>query len=76
MLRLLTTIGVVVWLTFLAAAYASLFLFPSPPDSRSQTPPPPDLSAAYLLLLAALLIPGIIRRLAIVRRVRPGDGDH
>jgi hypothetical protein len=76
MLRLLTTMVVIAWLTFLAAAYASLFLFPAPPNSRSQTPPPPDLSAVYLLLLAALLIPGIIRRLALIQRVRSRDGDR
>lgn len=74
--RLLITVAVIVWLVLLSAAYGSLFLFPAPPNVYSQAPSPPDLSAAYLPLLAALLIPGIIRRLARIRGVPPGDGDR
>ena len=75
MQRLLTTVVVIAWLTLVGLAYASLFLFPAPLDTRSQAPAPPDLSNAYLLLLAALLIPGIIRRLALFRRNGPDDRD-
>jgi hypothetical protein len=73
MLRLLSAVVGIAWLCLVGVAYAAVFLFPAPPDSFTQTPIPPDLSSAYLPLLAALLILGIIRRTADIRR---GSSDR
>ena len=64
MIRMLETAVIVAWLVLVGSGYAALFLFPAPPDPLTQAATPPDLSVAYLPLLAALLILGIIRRIA------------
>jgi 5-enolpyruvylshikimate-3-phosphate synthase len=71
MLRLLGAVAGIAWLILVGAAYTAIYLFPPPPDGLTQATIPPDLSSASLPLLAALLILGIIRRTADIRRGAP-----